>query len=249
MVGEGYKARAYTIIRRENDIKFLVKNYTPVETDTDEEVDDKETEVKGTLPTKRTKVVLKKGCEASLEKLCQWIGTVRWCCNQCVAFGRNHPDKLKQISGSLPRNLRDNIKSMIPTNPWLKDCPSDVRYEAILEYCKAIGINQAKAQKMRKQGIPFSFKMGFRRKSEAINETIKIRSINWGIGEQAFLVNDYTSNEMDAIPKKVLRAVDITKTGMGLYFNFAEGATLDTSTYRPHEIVALDPGVRTFMTG
>jgi len=106
---------------------------------------------------------------------------------------------------------------MIPTNPWLKDCGFDVRYEAILEYGKALGINQAKAQKMRKQGVPFSFKMGFRRKSEAINETIKIQSINWGIGEQAFLVNSLTSKEMDAIPKKVLRAVNITKTRMGLY--------------------------------
>ena len=36
MVGEGHIARAYTIIRRENDIKFLVKKYTPVEIDTDE---------------------------------------------------------------------------------------------------------------------------------------------------------------------------------------------------------------------
>jgi len=192
--------------------------------------------------------VLKKGCKASLEKLCQWIGTVRWCYNQCVAFGRNLPDKLKQTSGSLLRDLRDNIKSMTPTNPWLEDCPSDVRYEAILEYCKSIGTNQAKTQKMRKQGIPFSFKMGFRRKSEAINETNKIRSINWGIGERAFLVNEFASKEMDAIPTKVLRAMNITKTRLGLYLNFTEGATLDTSTYRPHEIVALDPGVRTFMT-
>jgi len=87
------------------------------------------------------------------------------------------------------------------------------------------------------------------RKSEAINETIKIQSINWCIGEQAFLVNDFTSKEMDTIPKKVLRAVNITKTRLGLYFTFTEGATLDTSTYRPHEINALDPGVRTFMTG
>jgi len=79
MVGEGHIARAYTIIRRENDIKFLVKKYTPAVIDTEEEVDDKETEVKKILRTKRTKVVLKKGCEANLEKLCQWIGTVRWC--------------------------------------------------------------------------------------------------------------------------------------------------------------------------
>jgi len=62
-------------------------------------------------------------------------------------------------------------------------------------------------------------------------------------------VNDLTSKEMDAMPKKVLRAVNITKTRMGSYFSFTEGATLDTSTYRPHEIVALDPGVKTFMTG
>jgi len=54
---------------------------------------------------------------------------------------------------------------------------------------------------------------------------------------------------MDATPKKVLRAVNITKTRIGLHFNYTEGATLETSTYRPHEIVALDPGVRTFMTG
>ena len=98
MIGEGHKARAYTIIRRQNDIKFLENKQTPVEIDTDEEeeVDDKETEVKETLRTKSTKVVLKKGCEASLEKLCQWIGTVRWCYNQFVAFGRNHPEKLNR---------------------------------------------------------------------------------------------------------------------------------------------------------
>ena len=107
MVGEGHKARAYTIIRRENDIKFLVKKYTPVEIDTDEEE-----EINVALRAKPTKVVLKKGCEASLEKFCQWIGIVRWCYNQCVAFGRNHLEKLKQTSVSLLRDLRDNIKSM-----------------------------------------------------------------------------------------------------------------------------------------
>jgi len=79
---------------------------------------------------------------------------VRWCYNQCVAFGRNHPDKLKQTSGSLRRDLRDNIKSMIPTSPWLEDCPFDVRYEALLEYCKALGTNQAKAQKDAKARNP-----------------------------------------------------------------------------------------------
>jgi len=42
MVGEGHEARAYTIIRRENDIKFLVKKYTPVEIKVEEEEKDKE---------------------------------------------------------------------------------------------------------------------------------------------------------------------------------------------------------------
>jgi len=42
MVGEGHIARAYTIIRRENDIKFLVTKYTPVEIKVGEEGKDKE---------------------------------------------------------------------------------------------------------------------------------------------------------------------------------------------------------------
>jgi len=66
MVGEGHKARAYTINRGENNIKFLVKKYTPVKIKAEEEEKDKEEqEIKGTFRTKRTKVVLKEGCEAS----------------------------------------------------------------------------------------------------------------------------------------------------------------------------------------
>jgi len=157
MVGEGHKARAYTIIRRENDIKFLVKKYTP-EIKVEEEGKDKEEQrIKGTFRTKRTKVVLKKGCEASLEKLCQWIGTVRWCYNQYVAFGRSRPEKLKQESALVLRDLCDNITSMIPDHPWVGKCPSDLRKEAVRDYCKALQINEQKFITMRKKGIPFSF--------------------------------------------------------------------------------------------
>jgi len=49
MVGEGHKARAYTIIRRENDIKFLVKKYTPVEIKVEEEMDKEEQKIKETF--------------------------------------------------------------------------------------------------------------------------------------------------------------------------------------------------------
>ena len=92
---------------------------------------------------------------------------MRWCYNQCVAFGRNHPEKLKQKSALVLRDLCDNITSMIPDNPWVGKCPSDVRKEAVRDYCKALQINEQKVITMRKKGIPFSFKMGFRRKSEA----------------------------------------------------------------------------------
>jgi len=101
---------------------------------------------------------------------------VRWCYNQCVAFGRNHAEKLKQKSALVLRDLCDNITSMIPDNPWVGKCPSDVRKEAVRDYCKVLQINEQKVITMRKKRIPFSFKMGFRRKSEAINETIKILS-------------------------------------------------------------------------
>jgi len=118
--------------------------------------------------------VLKEGCEASLEKLCQWIGIVRWYYNQCVAFGRNHPEKLKQESALVLRDLCDTITSMIHDNPWVGKRPSDVRKKTVRDYCKALQINEQKGITMRKKGIPLSFKMGFRRKSEAIKETIKL---------------------------------------------------------------------------
>jgi len=63
---------------------------------------------------------------------------------------------------------------MIHDNPWVGKRPSDVRKKTVRDYCKALQINEQKGITMRKKGIPLSFKMGFRRKSEAIKETIKL---------------------------------------------------------------------------
>ena len=62
-------------------------------------------------------------------------------------------------------------------------------------------------------------------------------------------MNDFTTKEMDAMPKKVLRAENITKLGWDRISTLLKvQANPETTTYRSHEIVALDPGVRTLMT-
>ena len=48
--------------------------------------------------------------------------------------------------------------------------------------------------------------------------------------------------------KTVDTAVTITLTRIGWYFSFPNKSVVETSQYAPHEVMALDPGVRTFMT-
>jgi len=241
--------RGRTIMRRKNDLKRLENKYIPVPTEPGKNKESEDIKIELPLRTKRIKVTVKKGCESSLETVDKWIGTVRWIYNQCVAFGRDYPEKLKQNSALLNRDLEDNILELRKSNHWVEECPGNIRQDPVREYISCLKRNQRKVVDDAKKGKPFSFKMGFRRKSEAINESFTVGTRDWGCGAQAFLVTDFTSKEMESLPTTIPHAVTITKTRIGLYFNFSSGRETDTSTYRPHDIVALDPGVRTFMTG
>ena len=106
----------------------------------------------------------------------------------------------------------------------------------------------AKVKKAKGNGKIFNFSIGFRSKQKALRETITIQSKHWGRGEQKFLVSEFKSRE-GPISKTVDTAVTITLSRIGWYFSFSNKSVVETSQYAPHEVVALDPGVRTFMTG
>ncbi len=186
------------------------------------------------------------------DKLRQWIGTTRWVYNQCVAYSREHPEWSTMTSTNKLRALRDNIafKRTLDENAWFIESkvPYDIYDEGIRDFQKAWATNMAKVKKARGEGKAFKFSIGFRSKQKALRETIRVQAKHWGKGAQKFLVSDFKSRE-GTIPKTVDAAVTITLTRVGWYFSFLSKSTIETSQYTPHEVVALDPGVRTFMTG
>ena len=186
------------------------------------------------------------------DKLRQWIGTTRWVYNQCVAYSREHSEWSSMTSTDKLRALRDNIKHKrtLGENTWFVESqvPYAVYDEAIRDFQKAWASNMTKVKKAKGNGKAFKFSIGFRTKQKALKETIKVQAKHWGKGAQKFLVSDFKSRE-GTIPKTVDAEVTITLTRLGWYFSFPSKSTVETSQYAPHEVVALDPGVRTFMTG
>ena len=232
--------------RVKNDLNKLLKQYETIAPGGSF----KKQKVEPILRARRMKVTpLSKESD---DKLRQWIGTTRWVYNQCVAYSREHSEWASMTSTDKLRALRDNIANLqtIDDNKWFVESqvPYDVYDEGIRDFQKAWSLNMAKVKKAKVNGKAFKFSIGFRSKQKALRETIKVQSKHWGRGAQKFLVSDFKSRE-GPIPKTVDSAVTITLTRVGWYFSFPSKATVETSQYTPHEVVALDPGVRTFMTG
>ena len=212
--GKGKKALSNTMTRLKTDIrrlksKYQLNNHVDV-------VEPKPIQVP--LRTKRVKVTTKKGCESSMETIRKWTGTTRWTYNQCVAYGREHPEIELMSDVDMLRTLRDHVASLKGANPWIEETPYDVRGHGITDYKKAVRSNQAKRKKIKAtkgEGTTFSFKIGFRVKGEAVNETITIDSKHWNKGQYKFLVENFKSKELDSILEIVPCAVNITTTRMG----------------------------------
>jgi len=237
------KKIANELIRVKNDIMKLEKKYTYTRLSGEKEDTPM---VSKNYRSKRMKVSC--NTKESKDKLMAWINATRWVYNRCVEYSVNNPDIFKVTSDIRLRMLRDNISKLKETNTWLDGVPYDVYDEGVRDFQKAYSSNMTKMKKMKSAGKDFRFKIGFRSKKYTIRETITIQRKHWNRGAQRFLVEDFTSNE-GAIPAVVEAAVKITITRMGFYYSILSSVDINTNKYTQHDVVALDPGVRTFMTG
>lgn len=243
--GMSTKKKANNKRRIKNDLKKLELSYQFKDLN---DGDDKPSNQSTMMRSRRVKVVCTN--KESEDKLNNWIGTTRWVYNQCVAYSREHPELFKMKTCDILRSLRDNIESLQKENSWLVGTPYDIRDEGVRDFVKAWSSNMAKMRKKKLKNEQFQFKIGFRSKNHALRETITIQKKHWGRGAQKFLISDFKSKE-GPLPDIVNNAVRITKTRIGWYFSFSKEIDIDSRpwSYSPHDIVALDPGVRTFMTG
>jgi hypothetical protein len=136
--GKGKRALSNAMTRLKTDIrrlksKYMLKNHVDV-------VEPKPIQVP--LRTKRVKVTTR--CETSIQTIRKWTGTTRWTYNQCVAYGREHPEIELMSDVDMSRTLRDHVASLKGANPWIEETPQSVYDHGITDYKKAVRSNQAK---------------------------------------------------------------------------------------------------------
>ncbi|GBC05058.1 hypothetical protein RclHR1_00600021 [Rhizophagus clarus] len=175
----------------------------------------------------------------------RWIGTARWTYNQCLSVvekegvNRNKKDLWARCLNAV--NFRNNAELK-----WVLETPYDIRDEAMNDLLKGYSTNFATNRK--------KFKMKFRSKKDP-HQSIVIHSKHWGKsrGEYSFLPKmksaeplpnklEYDSrlvvNQLGEFYLCIPRPLEIRAENQGPMFQ-KEGS----------EVISLDPGVRTFMTG
>jgi putative transposase len=182
----------------------------------------------------------------------KWIGTARWTYNQVVAVIR------KKTTNANKKDLRAlllNKASLVGTEyEWVLETPYDVRDEAMADVLKAIESNLA-AKKKR-------FHLKFRSRKDE-HQSIVVLKKHWehkrGVYSSVFGATKFRSPE--SLPEKLECDSRLIRNKLGHWYlclplklkkidtgeNQASGEI--GSSENGSNIIALDPGVRTFMTG
>ncbi|WP_424096381.1 RNA-guided endonuclease InsQ/TnpB family protein [Moorena producens] len=155
----------------------------------------------------------------------KWVAACRYCFNQAIAYQKKHGQVCKQ-------KLRNIImQSELPE--WVKATPCHIRQNPIFD---------------AHQAYSFSKNCKFR-SCHAPRQTLKFNNSNYTKGKWYSRLTkgkDFQSSE--PIPISSAYATRIIKTKCGDWFAvFLEEVKLKTNNV--DGIIAIDPGVRTFLTG
>jgi putative transposase len=237
------------ITRCINNIKRIEKSYQQLPAPTFKETTEKLLRAKGVKvhPTGDDKATID-----------QWIDKSRFVYNKCVAHSQDIT--MPSTKRDALNLFRDYIQLVVvKEKEWLQCVHATIIDNAVVDFINAYFTNVAKRIKRLKKGENFSFKMSFRTKKYMAQETVRVNARDWTQtkGTFAFLRNvsvgpasyKVTKEHKDALPPTLGAELKITRTRLGHYFYHLVKET-DVVHNEPHyDIIALDPGVRTFQTG
>ena len=186
------------------------------------------------------------------------MGAVRWTYNRAVAYLNNEETKgLRTLKHLRSRCVNDEMIKVSSRSKWIGSIPYDIRDEGVRDAQKAVGSNMAKQRIRKKKGLPFSFKLKYRRLKGAFNQTLVIHSKHWckrkGMYFDLLGCGGDKLECSETIPSILQYDVRLIRTRLNEYFialptcaeNHDENQVLETSAPCT---VSMDPGVRTFMT-
>ncbi|KAL6052155.1 Transposase [Balamuthia mandrillaris] len=189
--------------------------------------------------------------------LAKWFGTVRWTYNKAVEFHREHQgmprDEMKeQVRKKFLNN--SNFKGENKSLAWVLETPRFIRSDAVDDF-----FNGVKSSLAAGRGTT-GFQMKFRgRKDKSQSLSIQAREWNHNSSIRQLFFGEARIKARDKnykVPSEVLYAVRLVKdTRLGHYYLCVPQPLklMGESQAREHRrreagIIALDPGVRTFMT-
>lgn len=185
----------------------------------------------------------------------QWIGTARWTYNRALTVANERGFTLQM--------LRENVVDAVnfaTENTWVTATPYDIRQDVVRDLIKGFQSNCEKQLKNPQH----RFKMAYRSKKDANKSfVVGTRYIKVGVplphgrGQIHIFPKAFGTAPLktaEPVPDTVhMYDSRIVKTAVGHYFlsvpTVVVPQTLDEHIQGPERVLALDPGVRSFMTG
>ena len=179
------------------------------------------------------------------KKLMKWFGTVRWTYNRCVEAIQK---KEVKINRKALRELTVNRAALETRFSWALEVPYDVRDAGMIDAVKAIKSNLAKKVRTK-------FQLKFRSLKDP-QQSLVIHHKHWGRkrGDYSDLMGPGKIRAAEPLPNKLGYDSRLIRTRLGHYYLcIPQPLDIRSDNQAPsaeeHATIALDPGVRTFMTG
>lgn len=167
----------------------------------------------------------------------QWFGAARWTYNQCLS-------KVKQGLCKITKNaLRDAVVNNINyhyTNQWVTEIPYDIRDEAMNDLIRNYASNFAKGKR---------FDINFRSRKAQQSITVLAKHWNHKRGVYSSVFSPTALKCERPLPASLQYDCRLIRTSLRQYFVCIPQPLGCESQAPERDVIALDPGVRTFMTG
>ena len=180
------------------------------------------------------------------ETLMRWIGTARWTYNECLRAVQSDENVPRNKKALRARALNDDAITRMD-KPWLRDTPYDVRDEAMNDLLKAYDSGFARK---KNDGKPFELKP--RSRKHSAQESIVIHSKHYKTEAWSIFIHCQNARRRTAARRTALRCTDRSERRTNVFYLCVPmPLEVRAENQGPIEkrVIALDPGVRTFMTG
>ena len=202
------------------------------------------------LTTRKIKLILNQEQRSVLN---QWFGTVRWTYNHIVSDIRNRrisSTSLKELRGRYVNRDAMLLHTEDGSPHWALRVPYDIRDEALRDLRKAIKMCKEKV----KAGTIRSFNLQFRSRHKDPQQSIVIHRKHWKNGTIRHSSFPGTLRACESLPKELYGDTRLTRTRDGRFYLCVQTSHPEPNVQDEHHnqkkarAIAIDPGVRTFMT-